>query len=400
MRVALIGEAWGRSEAQFQHPLVGWSGRELTLQLGEARLAPFMNLKCRKCGKTSRYRLSSCEFCKELIWPNEFDLVNHWKRLREDFGIWVGNVFNEQPKDNDLGHFFGDTPETPMPRADWKVTKFLPGGHSHVRKEYYHHIEKLYSDLDRLRPNLVVCMGNSACWALIGQTKISQLRGTITWSEKLNVKVLPVFHPAAVLRNLVMRPSTITDFRKAQREAEFPEIRRTERWLNILDPTMDAIRFGYEWFSRPARAYANDIETSKGQITIVGFARDLNDALVIPIRNELPDPKYVGRENYERLLENFEPNHWPDVSHEVEAWKLIHYGLRTPQPKIFQNGPYDMSYYLSLGLHPRNPRHDTMLWHHSEYPELPKSLGFLGSIYCNEIPWKQMRRNPGLKRDE
>jgi hypothetical protein len=44
---------------------------------------------------------------------------------------------------------------------------------------------------------------------------------------------------------------------------------------------------------------------------------------------------------------------------------------------------------------------DTMLLHHSMYPELPKSLGFLGSIYTNEAAWKLMRRDAEeLKRDE
>jgi hypothetical protein len=44
---------------------------------------------------------------------------------------------------------------------------------------------------------------------------------------------------------------------------------------------------------------------------------------------------------------------------------------------------------------------DTMLLHHAMYPELPKSLGFLGSIYTNESAWKLMRQDSEeLKRDE
>jgi len=41
-----------------------------------------------------------------------------------------------------------------------------------------------------------------------------------------------------------------------------------------------------------------------------------------------------------------------------------------------------------------------MLWHHSEYPELPKSLGYLASLYCDEIAWKVLHQHNSLKRDE
>ena len=37
-------------------------------------------------------------------------------------------------------------------------------------------------------------------------------------------------------------------------------------------------------------------------------------------------------------------------------------------------------------------RDDTMIMHHCLYEELPKSLGFMGSIYTNEASWKLMRR--------
>ena len=42
-----------------------------------------------------------------------------------------------------------------------------------------------------------------------------------------------------------------------------------------------------------------------------------------------------------------------------------------------------------------------MLLHHALYPEMLKGLGFLGSIYSEEIAWKSMRtKGDNLKRDE
>lgn len=48
-------------------------------------------------------------------------------------------------------------------------------------------------------PDLIVAMGNHACQALLGRQGITRLRGT--WAEALGKPVLPMFHPAYLLRN-------------------------------------------------------------------------------------------------------------------------------------------------------------------------------------------------------
>lgn len=377
-RTVLVGEAYGRREAQFQHALVGPSGRELSLELGISGFAPFMDVLCRNCKQTTPFEDQFCQHCRMHIWPNEFDLIEHWKRLKRDYDIHVTNVFNTQPPNNDLGNFFGTEPQTEMP--SWKASQ--KSGGSHLKAEHFHHVKRLWTELKDLDPTLIIAMGNCACWAILGETKITSLRGTVTWSARLDKKVLPTFHPAAILRQMPMRVSVLADFQKAVREREYAGVRRPERYFTIPEPDQSGIRAGYEWFKRPALAYANDIETIRTQISIVGFARTADDSLVIPIRNA----DYT--------------NYWPTRELEIEAWKLIIYGEQTHQPKIFQNGLFDISHLVRIGILPRNCLHDTMLWHHSEYPELPKSLGFLASVYTDEVAWKLLRTRGTLKRDE
>ena len=48
-------------------------------------------------------------------------------------------------------------------------------------------------------PDLIVAMGNHACQALLGRRGITRLRGV--WAEALGRPVLPMFHPAFLLRN-------------------------------------------------------------------------------------------------------------------------------------------------------------------------------------------------------
>jgi len=65
--------------------------------------------------------------------------------------------------------------------------------------------------------------------------------------------------------------------------------------------------------------------------------------------------------------------------------------MASPLRKVAHNAVYDLTYLMEMGLHIRFPVDDTMLKSHSNEIEWLKSLGFLGSIYCNEKSWKNMR---------
>lgn len=49
------------------------------------------------------------------------------------------------------------------------------------------------------KPDILVLMGNSSCQAILGRKGITRLRGN--WTNGLNLPVLPMFHPAYLLRN-------------------------------------------------------------------------------------------------------------------------------------------------------------------------------------------------------
>lgn len=182
IRAVLVGEAWGKNESRAQHPLVGFSGRELSLQLGHSGFAPYISMICRnpKCKETVDFIIPRCPHCAQFLWPDEFVLIAHWKRLRLDFGIAVTNVFNVQPPGNDLGFFFGTEKETPM--APWRASQHTGG--SHLKAQYFFHVKRLWREIDDYNPNLVVAMGNAALWALTNNTlRITEARGTITLTD-------------------------------------------------------------------------------------------------------------------------------------------------------------------------------------------------------------------------
>ncbi|MEM9850590.1 MAG: uracil-DNA glycosylase family protein, partial [Pseudomonadota bacterium] len=52
-------------------------------------------------------------------------------------------------------------------------------------------------------PEMLVLMGNTACKALLGRTGITRMRGT--WTQAAGRPALPMFHPAAVLRDPIKK---------------------------------------------------------------------------------------------------------------------------------------------------------------------------------------------------
>lgn len=352
MKVLLCGEAWGSREERFQHALVGPSGAELARMLASVEIGPELGMK----------------------YPSELDMIRYWRDLREEQDIDINNVFNRHPPNNNIEEFF-------LSLRDGGLASLPPlRMGKYLRPEMLPEVERLWNVVAEAKPNLVVAMGNTACWAMLGQGGIGTIRGTVKISPKLGVKVLPTYHPAAVLRQWNLRTIVLSDLGKVKAEAEAPEINRVKRWVTV-EPTLDEIS---EWISRPASYYAVDIETNGAGISMIGFARSPADALVIPFYD---DRKPNG-------------NYWTPEEERV-AWWATHTLLTRPVPKVFQNGVFDLFHILRAGLRPIMCNDDTMILHHSLYPEMLKGLGFLGSIYSREIAWKPMRKKGNnLKRDE
>lgn len=383
MKIIIVGEAWGDRESMFQHPFVGPSGRELASMLFDAGIAPGI----------------------EARWPNELEMIGHWRMLERAYNIKLANVFNCQPEDNKVELFFD------AKKADvcLDLSPLKPG--KYLLKSMRHHYDELHDLVRAEKPNLVITVGVMPTWAMTGIHQIGGIRGTIVWNPVLKVKVLPTWHPAAILRQWSLRSIAIADLMKAKRESEYPEVRRTKRYI-LVDPTFDEMK---EWLDQPATQFSVDIETGyalfshteiermkkhqpqlvtllSGLISMVGFARSPTEAMIIPFMARRESK--INEEVVKTL------NYWDDPKDEVKAWRLLQYALKLPIPKIFQNGVFDISRLMCAGMMTNMAREDTMLRHHSLFPELQKGLGFLGSLYGDEPAWKSMLKGGDtIKRD-
>lgn len=375
-RVVVIGEAWGETEDQYGGtPFAGQSGREFARMLCDAG------------------------------WDDERGTLQHaveerndsvWLARREEWlhnaSMMLTNVFAMRPMNNNLTYLCAQKSELP---ASYDLPPLRNENPRYVKPDYVPHLPRLREEVERYRSarTLLLLLGGPACWAVVGSHTIGRLRGAVSTSRAgapsgigAGLKVLPTFHPAAVLRAWDWRVVVLADLIKAKRESTFAEVHRPLRAI-IIYPSIEEIEaWTSETLSGSYRALAPDIETMNGQIRCIGFARSASEALVVPFIENLSGKSY-----------------WPSVDIELRAWCAVQRLLASPLPKIFQNGLFDLQYLIRMGLRVANASQDTMLLHHVLYPEMRKDLGFLGSIYTNEQPWKTMRLHKGeeeLKRDE
>lgn len=336
--IAIVGEAWGEQEERARAPFVGAAGYELTRMLDEAGI-----------------RRADC---------------------------FLTNVFNLRPERNDVETLCGA-------KADG-----LPGvppikNGKYIHRKYAGEVTRLLDELSGVQPNVTIALGNTASWALLQNTGISKIRGTVTTTPfavrstnevgMRGLKVLPTYHPAAVLRDWSLRPVTVIDLAKARRESAFADVRRPKTWVYI-EPSLSDMETFYDEHLVRAPYIAFDIETSGDQITCIGFASSEEIALVIPfVDNRVTDNDRRG-------------SYWRSLSEESQAWQFVRRVLSLPCPKFGQNTLYDIHFlWRGYGLTVNNYVDDTMLMHHALQPESNKGLGFLGSVYTDRSSWKTMR---------
>lgn len=332
-KLAIVGDVWGNQENLTGRPFSGSAGQELSNLLREVGIS-----------------------------RNE---------------CFLTNVFPIQPISGKVENLCGKKAE--VGGEGYTFPPFSQG--KYILPEYLCEVERLKIELAAVAPNLILALGNTACWALLGQGSITSIRGVASQCEE-GWKVIPTFHPSHILRSWDVRPIVLQDLTKAKREMEFPEIRRPSRQV-LIDPTLEEIA---DYVKQPHTILSVDIETTRKQLASIGFASTKSYSIVIPFITDTVPPR----------------SHWATSAEECEALRLVKVLLEKPIPKLFQNGLYDLQYILPLGIRPWNCHHDTMLFHHSLFPELRKGLGFLGSIYTDEGSWKLLgkRKHDSTKREE
>lgn len=332
-KLLILGEAPGEEEAKSGQPFVGPSGK----------------------------------FLREHLFPDADWSIDFFD---------IANVLNTRPPNNNIKDL--TLPKTELKRRGLPILG-PPAFKRHFLPEVYHEAMATRDWIISQSYDFILAFGGTALWLLIGDNRIGLFRGTIGRAD-FGPEFLATYHPAAVLREYKMRPIVWADLLKAKRHllgTLTPPMTRTF----VVNPSFAEMEEAYRLFAAsPSRNIGVDIETapSIGQITTISFAFP-EFAICIPLWDK---DKPVDDRNV-----------YPDAATEARAWRMIDKFAKLPNPKVLQNGLYDMQYLLDapLSIRLHNAVDDTNILHHALQPELPKDLGLLASLYLNEPGWKQMR---------
>lgn len=332
----IVGECPGENEVAKGEPFVGFSGQELSRMLQDAKI---MRSEC-----------------------------------------FLTNVSRIRPPGNDIGMFVA------LKKKD------ITGQHLKIRDLYClppirDGLEMLKREIEMCRPNVIVALGNLSLWGLTGNWGITKWRGSVlTTDDNLGLaldykpKVIPTYHPAAVLRQWEWRQIVVNDLRRVRAQSQFPEIFRPD-YRFVTRPefatVIDYLSMFEDILSKRRFKLAIDIETRAGHISCIGFAWSKLEALCIPFMCVERDDGY-----------------WT-LDEEAEIVRRLARILQHPNLEgVGQNFLYDAQYILRHWYATVNLTRDTMLAQHSMFSNIPKGLDFLSSMYCDHHEyWKDEGKN-------
>lgn len=322
--ILIVGEAPGVEEIRQGRPFVGVSGQELTRMLHDAGIN---RTECR-----------------------------------------ITNVTPFQPPRNDISNFFVTKTAAPSYGCPYVAGRY-------PTQEITEGLAELSLEIARTRPKVIIALGDTALWALTQETGITKWRGSElslhpAWDGPFDptIRVIPTYHPAAILRVWEWRSVACYDLSKAGKPA--PE--EPDWQFQITPDSYEDSRKALEdllWklTDGPLRLSC-DIETLESKvIDCIGFAWSETEALCIPL---------IRASDYTPLF---------TVEEEVDLILLMREILLHPNAHIIgQNFYYDAQYIARLWGFLPVPAFDTMVGHAVAYPGTPKSLDYLSSIY---LPW-------------
>lgn len=338
-RIVIVGEAPGREEESRGIPFCGASGMELTRMLNEVGID--RNL------------------------------------------CYITNVCLDRPPGNEIDEWF-------YTKAEAQKRGLGPMHRRYPDPRIVEGVRQLYKDLDEIRPELILAFGDTALWALTGESGITKWRGSRMWyrGESWAAKVMPTIHPALILRQWQWRFVALHDLRVARRDPEVSWLKPDYDFLvrpafGDVMRVLDWLENDYADASRPPLAV--DIETRLGHIACIGLAWSPTQAICIPL-----------------MCTERQTGYW-SLAEEQEIVVRLRGVLTNPRISVVgQNFLYDSQYIAKWWGFIPNVTDDTMLAHHSCFPgDMPKGLDFLSSLYCRyHYYWKDEGKDWDPSMDE
>lgn len=272
-----------------------------------------------------------------------------------------------------------------LTKSEVYITNFIPDGHK-VEKYWNPRSKKvianiddyrmlLTSELEKVKPDIIVTLGELPAFILTGNGYVSKTRG-YPFKREGRI-VIPAQHPGMMIwGNYIWRFYLSHDLNKARELAERPELLHApEIEIRIPDTFDEALSMLA--YVATFKKLSVDIEVANFEVSCIGFATCADYAISIPI-----DMRWTLEE---------EVTLWIRMARILEDRNIT---------KIGQNFIFDIHFLaLKMGIITRGPIIDTMMAHSIMYPDFLKGLNFLGSVYTKQPYWKDMVKFKDIKKE-
>lgn len=258
----------------------------------------------------------------------------------------------------------------------------------YVTAKFFDAAMALRAEIERVRPNVICTVGDAALLACAGQTSSYNWRSSIMDSTLTpGFKVIPTLRYDLIHMQWARRAWMVHDLRRVLRNSTEPGLfhRDYKRVIavNNSPPQFHMMIEKLNWLlgeiaaSPEKRPVSCDIETRGGHITCISFAWAPTEGLCVQLA-PLHNPEGFWTPDQEAALVQ-------RMCHIIMHPNILHVG---------QNFNYDLQYierHWGLLPDPANIA-DTMIMQHSAFSSMPKNLGFLSSMYCDDhLYWKDDR---------
>lgn len=322
-KVMIVGEAPGRDEEVRGEPFVGYSGKELDKILHE-------------CGLSR----SQC---------------------------FVTNVARERPYNNDIANFIAV-------RKKDRTAEHTLLRDKYVKRPVHEGFAMLRKEIEMVKPNIIIALGNTALWALTGHWGILKWRGSMLYTDDFtgaNIKVIPTIHPAAIMRDWSLRTLAVNDIRRAARFVNGEPYPKPE-WKFIVRPSfsttiqvLQELKAKLDAAVEPVKL-SFDIETRSGHIACAGISWSYLDGICVPLM----------------CVENNE-GYWREDEEAAIVWLLFKI-LTHPKAWVGgQNIIYDSQYTYRHWCFVPNVKQDSMITWHTAFVGQRKGLDYQASLMCD-----------------
>lgn len=232
-----------------------------------------------------------------------------------------------------------------------------------------------------LLPNLqyILCMGGPALQALCGEKGVNKWRGSVIDAKMLmrtiqaqtgterRVRAVVCNNAAAIVRDPTLETVFRMDVAKLAKciNGQFPD----HEINHIIRPSFTEAMDWIDKMQDEKKPVALDIESMAMETSVIGLANHAHEGMCINLRDEVKNVY--------------------SIEEEYKLHKRLQQFASDPGTQIVaQYGNFDAYYLLYKNKLRFKIWYDTLLAHHTLYPQLPHNLGFLTTQYTTHPYYK------------